>query len=147
MCWFLALFWIVIFEFLIVRHDEWEQSFFYSYEGIERAHELACFIDENPKITGELLNYFGGDLDEAKKAINECYNSCYSSVADYAQELTEDTSEIPDHLVFYIDYEKMGRDMELNGDIFTIETAYDEVHIFWSHWIMIIRALSSWVQI
>jgi len=33
----------------------------------------------------------------------------------------------------YIDYERMGRDVELGGDIFTIETGYQEVHIFWSH--------------
>ena len=26
----------------------------------------------------------------------------------------------------------MGRDMELNGDIFTVETGFDQVHIFWS---------------
>ncbi len=36
-------------------------------------------------------------------------------------------------LVYSIDYEKMGRDMELSGDIFTIETGYREVHTFWSH--------------
>ena len=96
-------------------------------------HELACFIDKNPEIAGELLNHFGGDLEDAKRAIEENHAGCHSCVADYAQELTEDTSEIPEHLVFYIDYEKMGRDMELSGDIYTIETAHDEVHIFWSH--------------
>ena len=42
------------------------------------------------------------------------------------------TTEIPENLAYYIDYEKMGRDMELSGDIFTIETGYQEVHIFWS---------------
>ena len=33
----------------------------------------------------------------------------------------------------YIDYERMGRDMEMNGDIYAIETTYDEVHIFYNH--------------
>ena len=103
------------------------------YEGFERVHELACFIYDTPKIAGKLLNHFGGDLYEARMAVEENYEGCYSSVADYAQEQTEDTSEIPKYLVFYIDYEKMGRDKELNGDIFTIETAHDEIHIFWSH--------------
>ena len=103
------------------------------YEGIKRVHELACFIDDNSEIAGELLNHFHGDLDEARKAIEEDYNGCHSSVADYAQELTEETSEIPEHLAFYIDYEKMGRGMELSGDIYTIETAHDEMHIFGSH--------------
>ena len=103
------------------------------YDSFERVHDLACFIEENPELGGELLNYFSGDLYEAKKATEENYSGCYSSVADYAQELTEDTSEIPDHLAFYIDYKKMGRDMELSGDIYTIETAYDEVHVFGNH--------------
>ena len=103
------------------------------YEGIERAHELACFIEEYPALAGELLNHFGGSLDDARKAVEDQYSGCYSSLADYVQEWTENTSEIPSSLEFYIDYERMGRDFELSGDIFTIETAHDEVHIFWSH--------------
>ncbi len=103
------------------------------YEGIETAHEIACFIEEYPELAGELLNHFGGCLDDARQALEENYSGCYSSLADYAQELTEETTQIPESLAYYIDYEKMGRDMEMNGDIYTIETAYDEVHIFWNH--------------
>ena len=65
--------------------------------------------------------------------MEENYCGCHSSLADYAQELTEQTSEIPENLAFYIDYERMGRYMEMSGDIYTIETAHDEVHVFWSH--------------
>ena len=103
------------------------------YEGIERVHEIACFLEEHSDIGGELLSHFGGSLDDAQKVAEESYTGCYTSLADYAQELTEQTSEIPKHLEFYIDYDKMGRDMEMSGDVFTIETAHDEVHVFWSH--------------
>ncbi len=103
------------------------------YEGIERVQELASFIEEHPGIAGELLNYFGGDLDDSKKAIEENYCGCHQSLADFAEGLTEETTQIPDYLFFYIDYERMGRDMELNGDVYTIETAFDEIHIFWNH--------------
>jgi len=102
------------------------------YEGLEQAHKIACFIEEHGEIAGELLNYFS-DIEDATKAIEDNYSGCYSSIADYAEELTEGTSEVPEHLAFYIDYERMGRDMEMSGDIFTIETAHDEVHIFWNH--------------
>ena len=54
-------------------------------------------------------------------------------MADFAEEFTTDTTEIPESLAYYIGYEKMGRDMELSGDIFTIEMGYREVHIFWNH--------------
>ena len=103
------------------------------YEGIETAQKIACFIEEHENIGGELLNHFNGDIEDATKAIEDNYCGCHKSVADYAQELTEQTSEIPKHLEFYIDYEKMGNVMEINGDIYTIDTSYDEVHIFWNH--------------
>jgi antirestriction protein len=55
------------------------------------------------------------------------------SLADYAEELTGQTSEVPEHLSRYIDYDAMGRDMELGDDVFTVETGFQQVHIFWSH--------------
>jgi len=103
------------------------------YEGIETAQKIACFIEEHEEIGGELLNHFNGDIEDATKAIEDNYCGCHKSVADYAQELTEETSEIPKHLEFYIDYEKMGNVMEMNGEIYTIDISYDEVHIFWNH--------------
>lgn len=103
------------------------------YEGFEAVHEIACFIEEHPDIAGELLNQFGGDLEEAQKAAEENYCGCYSSLADYAEELTDDTTQIPESLACYIDYERMGRDMEMGGDAYTIETSFNEVHIFWNN--------------
>ncbi len=102
------------------------------YEGIESVQEIASFIEEYPEIGGELL-YHCSDLDEARQAIEESYAGCYKSLAGFAEELTEETTEIPEHLRYYIDYEKMGRDMEMSGDVYTIETGYEEVHIFWNH--------------
>ncbi len=102
------------------------------YEGIQSVHEIACFIEEYPGLAGELLSHFGGHLEDARKAMEENYSGCYKSLTDYAEELTEDTSQIPENLAYYIDYERMGRDMELSGDIYTIELGHGEVHIFWS---------------
>lgn len=101
------------------------------YEGLEAAHEIACFIEEYSDFGSELLSHFG-DPDEARRVADEDYCGCYRSLAEYAKELTEETTDIPASLVYYIDYESMGRDMELNGDVFTIETAFEEVHIFWN---------------
>ena len=103
------------------------------YEGIELVHEIARFIEEHSDVGGEFLNHFSGDIDEAKKAMEDNYCGCHPALADYARELTEQTSEIPENLAFYIDYERMARDMAMSGDIYTIETAHDEVHVFWGH--------------
>lgn len=39
-------------------------------------------------------------------------------------------SPLPHGLRYYIDYQAMARDAELNGDLFTISTARDVVHVF-----------------
>ncbi len=103
------------------------------YSGFEEIHNVASFIEEHPAIGGELLSHFGDSLEDAKKAAEENYSGCYKSLADYAEELTDNTADIPENLAYYIDYDRMGRDMELSGDIYTIEVSYDEIHIFWSH--------------
>ncbi|SER80203.1 Antirestriction protein [Nitrosomonas sp. Nm51] len=120
-------------EYAIHDHEGFDGYSLGEYEGLETAHEIACFIEEYPDFGGKLLNNFGGDLEEARTAAEENYCGCYKSLADFAQELTEETTQIPENLAYYIDYERMGRDMELSGDIFTIETAFEEEHIFWNH--------------
>lgn len=119
-------------EYAIHDYEGFQGYSLSEYEGIDTAHEIACYLEEHGEIAGDLLNHFNGNIEEATKAIEECYQGCHSSLADYAQGLTEDTTEVSQNLSFYIDYERMGRDMEMSGDIFTIETAHDEVHVFWN---------------
>ena len=70
------------------------------YEGIELVHEIACFIEEHSDVGGELLNYFSGDIDEAKKAMEENYCGCHASLADYAEELTRTDHRNPPKILF-----------------------------------------------
>jgi antirestriction protein len=107
-----------------IRLSEWE--------GIERIHELAEFMEEHGEVGTLALDHYCGDIEDAKRAL-ENYMGCYSSIADYAQEITESCTEIPEHLQFYIDYERMGRDMDMSGDIVAMQTRFDEVHIFLNH--------------
>ena len=62
----------------------------------------------------------GFDLDDALSRY-EYVNIFYGTAADYAQELVEETTEIPDNLRYYIDYEAIARDMGYNGEIEEIE--------------------------
>lgn len=100
------------------------------YTGFERVSALAGFIVEHGEIGAALLDYFSGDLDEAQQAITDRYMGEHASLADYVQELTEETTPIPQPLRFYIDWHGMARDAELNGELFGISTAHDVVHVF-----------------
>jgi len=101
------------------------------YSGIDRVVALAAFIDERGELGAKVLEHFGGDIDQAEAAFDE-YVGSFRSLADYAQDLTEQTTDISPTLDHYIDYEAMARDMEINGDVFTVELGFEDVHVFWS---------------
>lgn len=98
------------------------------YTSFKTIAALAEFVAEHGELGAELYNYFH-DLDDAVSYLEDSYIGAYDSVADYVQELTEETTSIPDNLSYYIDYEKMARDMCVN-DLLTFEIG-NQVHIFW----------------
>lgn len=117
-------------EWAIHDYEGFEGVSLSEYQGIESVCENAQFITEHGALGGKLLAYFG-DLRDAREAMEERYRGQYTSLADFAQELTEETTEIPEAFQYYIDWEAMGRDLAIN-DVLAIETAFDEVHIFWN---------------
>lgn len=104
-----------------VRLSEWE--------AIERVAQLAEFIAEHSELGCALLARYDGKLDAARDTLADYYIGCYQSLADYVQETLEETTNIPSHLVNYIDYEAMAHDILLNGDVFIV-TIDGCVHIF-----------------
>lgn len=119
-------------EWAIHDYKGFEGAPISEYQGIESVADLAAFIAEHGALGGKLIDHFGGDLDEARTAIEDHYAGEYASLAEFAQELTEQSTTVPKCLDFYIDYEAMGRDMAL-CDVFAIDTGFNEIHIFWSH--------------
>ena len=67
-------------------------------------------------------------LGHCPTRIEDSYVGHFDSVTDYARELMDDTGELDNTgvLAAYFDFEKFGRDMELNGDI-----SEHEGHIFY----------------
>lgn len=119
-------------EYAIHDYEGFEGFGLSEYEGIDRVAKLAEFISTHGSIAGKLLDHYGGDLNEAKTAIEEHYCGRYRSAAEFAEELTEQTGSIPENLHYYIDYAAMARDLVIN-DVLAIETGFEEVHIFWRH--------------
>ncbi len=100
------------------------------YASFDRVSELASFLAEHGAIGAALLDYYSGDLVEAREALADRYLGQHPSLADYVQEVTEETTAIPQPLRYYIDYAAMARDAELNGELFTVSTAWNAVHVF-----------------
>jgi antirestriction protein len=118
-------------EYAIHDYEGFEGVGISEYACIASVAEIAAFIDEYGTVAAKLMEHFA-DLEEAKATMRDHYAGVYSSVADFAQELTEETTQIPESLQYYIDWERMARDLEIN-DILALETGFEEVHIFWRH--------------
>ena len=108
----------------------------HEYADIESVAAAAALIAQHGEVFGHLLNNFGGlsGLEEAQRHMEEGYNGDFDSVTDYAQEFVEDCyapdlAKLPDFIRYHIDYEGIAHDMELGGDIFTIE-CNGRVHVF-----------------
>mgnify|MGYP000309461405 CR=1 FL=1 len=102
------------------------------YVGVDRVVLIAAFVRQRGVLGALVLEHLGGDVEAAVAALDDQYRGVFERLADCFEELTEETVEVPEALRCYIDYEAMGRDAVLNGEVFTIETAHDEVHVFWS---------------
>ena len=101
------------------------------YSSFASVVELAEYITERGDLGAEVLNYYGGNIEDATARFEE-YAGEYDSLADYAEELTEQTGlEIPESLAPYIDYKAMAHDYEQSGDFLTFRVS-GSVHIFWA---------------
>ncbi|MBV8036218.1 MAG: antirestriction protein ArdA [Pelomonas sp.] len=96
----------------------------HEYAGIEEVQAVAAFLEEFPAFGAALLDQVG-DMDEARETATERYCGCFRSLAEHAQQLTEEATEIP-----------LALTMELSGDVLVVESAWDEVHIFWANYLL-----------
>ena len=120
--------------------EEWGIFDYDGFEGVEVSEQesfesvvaLAEFITEHGELSGKLLAHFGQEIGEAHAAMED-YAGEYRNLEDFAAELTEQSGvKIPDSVAHYVDYEAMGRDMEFSSDVYTIETGFEETHVFWA---------------
>jgi len=117
-------------EWAIHDHEGFEGANLSEWAGFDSVCALADFIVEHGELGAKLYTHFGDNLDDAQTATSN-YCGEHKSLAEFAEDIYGEP--IPDRLVYYIDWQAMGRDMEMSGDIFTIETGFEQVHIFWSH--------------
>ena len=60
----------------------------------------------------------------------EYYLGIHDSLGACVKELMMTSSDIPESLASYIDWEKIGKDWKLSGDLIAIETDQKRFHLF-----------------
>ncbi len=106
------------------------------YSDIESVAEAATLVVEHGPVFAKLVDHLGGlsQIAEAKRYMEDGCHGVYDKLEHYVMELVEDCysdclQNLPDFIRLNIDYEGIARDMELGGDVFTIEHDH-KVHVF-----------------
>lgn len=77
------------------------------------------YLDELDENEAEQLGFLldcGYSLEDALDRYDDVL-IFEGSASDYAYDLINETSDVPEHLRHYIDYDAIARDMEINGEI------------------------------
>lgn len=109
-------------EFAVHGHSGFGSIGIEEYESIDQIHEKALFIVEHGELGAEVLDHYGGCLEDAKRALEEHYEGEYKNELDYATYLFDEIylHDVPKHVQFYIDYELFQRDIFIN-DYFSLD--------------------------
>jgi antirestriction protein len=103
------------------------------YLDVETAKEIADFQFGSGEVGEALISHFCGNVDEAKKALEEYYQGEFDSELDYAEQLFDDCylDQIPESLQSYIDYKSFAYDIFIDG-YFSVKVGCN-VHVFSTH--------------
>jgi len=92
-----------------------------SIEEVVRMAEIVTGLaNDDDKHAVSFLAGLYDDLETIQDKIEDV-EIFHGSRADYAQEITESCYDVPDYLIYYVNYDAMGRDMEINGEIIEVE--------------------------
>lgn len=119
-------------EYAIHDHEGFEGLAVSEYMGIGDLVRLAAFVMEHGSLGAKLAEHYGGDLDEARTGLDERYFGEYERLSDFVEESCTNAHDIPEAILPYVDFERMGRDWEIS-DLIVIETGFEQVHVFGSH--------------
>jgi len=89
--------------------------------------QLPDGVDESER--GAWEAWLANGAPEDADLFRDTYYGEYGKVSDFVEEQVTETQDIPGFLEWYIDWELMARDWEINGDIWTERTT-NGYHIF-----------------
>ncbi|MFT3742423.1 MAG: antirestriction protein ArdA [Gammaproteobacteria bacterium] len=99
-------------------------------ESLKNVSEWAKFIVKHGRLGSKVIDYVGGNLEEATRMMEECYYGTYSSESAFVESIFEQATDIPAHLQNYIDYQAMARDWFISDFVSLKLKHKHEVHVF-----------------
>jgi antirestriction protein len=111
-------------EYAIHDYEGFEPFTLSEYSSIEEIADIAEMLsnvaDDDDLAALTFLSTIYDDIATITAKIVDV-NLYYGSRSEYAEQLISDICDVPTLLTHYIDYEKFGRDLELNGELVEVE--------------------------
>ena len=118
-------------EWAVHDYEGFEGLRLSEYESIEDVAQYAQLIEEHGEAWALYAEYVGTDY-ATREAFQEAHHGEWDSEEAFAEHLAEETMEIPERLQYYIDYEKLARELFIN-DYFSAKGGGYKVHVFSRH--------------
>ncbi|MCA9407191.1 MAG: antirestriction protein ArdA [Candidatus Omnitrophica bacterium] len=115
-------------EWAIHDYEGFEGLQISEYESIDDVVQYAQLIEQHGEAYVAYVNYIGVDY-ATEEGFQEAYQGEWNSEEAFAENLADETMEIPEHLQYYIDYEKFARDLFIN-DYFSVKGESCQVFVF-----------------
>ena len=119
-------------EWAIHDHEGFEGVKVSEFSSFADIAELGAAIEEHGALFTALMGQgVASDVSSALEYLEENYAGAHNSLEDFAYEFHKDSGTELGALSEYIDWEKVGRDLELGGDVFEIDLD-GKTHVFWN---------------
>ncbi len=102
-------------ELMFQDYEEFPAVFYHGSDIDSRLWDWIALDDNECEIVEAWLSENSLGEQEDLQSIVDSFSGKYDSWGDYAEEITRDCHRIPAHLEYYIDWEKMGRDMMIES--------------------------------
>ena len=103
------------------------------WEDLDALAELGTLIEQHGEAFAAYVDHQGRDFATVE-SFEEHYRGEWESEQAYAEELFDELylHGVPEHVRYYIDYEKFARDLFIN-DMYSAEATSGRVHVFDRH--------------
>ncbi|MCB9719695.1 MAG: antirestriction protein ArdA [Candidatus Omnitrophica bacterium] len=115
-------------EWAIHDYEGFEGLQISEYESIEDVARYAQLIEDHGEAYVAYAGYIGTEY-ATEEGFEEAYQGEWDSEEAFAENLADETMEIPEHLQYYIDYEKFARDLFIN-DYFSVQGESGQLYVF-----------------
>ncbi len=115
-------------EYAIHDYEGFEGLHLSEYESIKDVVRYARLIEEHGEAYAAYANNVGVDY-ATEEGFEESYQGEWDSEEAFAENLADETMDIPERLAFYFDYEKFARDLFM-CDYYSVQSSQYTVYVF-----------------